>query len=610
MLYRRRGLGISLLTLLSRVNADVTADMLKALSTSKDCDACHNSLIPAFQEAAGTDETFVGNITAVCIAAKARIRYSTLTPTDSWAFRQLADTDVCEGEFALSGPILAHDLRALDANSITATKFCSALFGLCQPPPVTPFAVPLSPPSKNPKPRAASRGRTPFQVVHISDVHIDRNYTVGSDASCTKPICCRNFADEKSPVLAQSMLGAISQLAGHARFAVLTGDVVAHDTWLTDRPEVTTDLTSWNHDMLAGLPFPVYPTLGNHDSSPVNSFPRNGTNTNITSQWVFDLEAEGWQPWIGSAAARQEDHNSGSYALVVPGTKLRIIALNTMFWYIQNFWLYDSNTLIPDPNGVLAFLAAQLQAAENAGERAWITGHVPPGSSDFDHDPSNYYNQIIQRYKNTISSQFFGHTHDDQFQIAYSDFSNQTAETADSIVWIAPSLTPTNGNPAFRVYDVDPDTYEIMDSKTYIANMSDPSFQTNPKWSLLYSARQSYGPLVSGLKTTDSLDGPFWHRVTEGFVANDSAFQLYNARKSRHNIGDVTTCTGDCKNQTICDLRAARSENNCDVAAAADGQIGRRNLHEFVPVIREPACEVSVGHYLRAYISRQRGSGL
>lgn len=36
----------------------------------------------------------------------------------------------------------------------------------------------------------------------------------------------------------------------------------------------------------------------------------------------------------------------------------------------------------PDPNGTLAFMAQELQAAEDAGQRAWIIGHIPLGKED------------------------------------------------------------------------------------------------------------------------------------------------------------------------------------------------------------------------------------
>lgn len=40
----------------------------------------------------------------------------------------------------------------------------------------------------------------------------------------------------------------------------------------------------------------------------------------------------------------------------------------------------------PDPNGILAFLVQELQATEDAGQRAWVLGHIPFGSGDYLHD--------------------------------------------------------------------------------------------------------------------------------------------------------------------------------------------------------------------------------
>jgi hypothetical protein len=42
--------------------------------------------------------------------------------------------------------------------------------------------------------------------------------------------------------------------------------------------------------------------------------------------------------------------------------------------------------LSPDPNGLLSFMVAQLQAAEDAKQRVWIIGHIPSGKADFSHD--------------------------------------------------------------------------------------------------------------------------------------------------------------------------------------------------------------------------------
>lgn len=48
-----------------------------------------------------------------------------------------------------------------------------------------------------------------------------------------------------------------------------------------------------------------------------------------------------------------------------------------MFCLGGNFWLYLNEY---DPDNVLAWLMNQLQAAEDAGDKVHIMGHVPPGS--------------------------------------------------------------------------------------------------------------------------------------------------------------------------------------------------------------------------------------
>ena len=94
------------------------------------------------------------------------------------------DPDVCAGLIAGSGPIIAHDLRQISATGPSARRLCEALFGMCSSKSVDPFTVPL-PPKSSQRPIAPSSPDTEtFQVVHISDVHIDRQYMV-SEAEMT-----------------------------------------------------------------------------------------------------------------------------------------------------------------------------------------------------------------------------------------------------------------------------------------------------------------------------------------------------------------------------------------------------------------------------------------
>ncbi|KAJ7767552.1 sphingomyelin phosphodiesterase [Mycena olivaceomarginata] len=508
--------------------AGASIDVLRsAVQNVDDCPSCL-TLLGALQSIAMTgDDPFITTLTSLCIGLGG------------------ADPDVCTGLLAREGPILSHDLRQISTTGQTAEKLCDALMGII----------------------SARAGRAPVRVVHLSDVHIDHMYTVGAEANCTKSICCRDFADSPetptvpalpngnshcdSPVsLADSMLEEIERL--NPAFSIFTGDVVEGAVWLVDQAEVTADLQAFNAEMAAKLSAPIFPSLGG-DSAPVNAFARSTSGTTNNSQWVFDTQGTGWEQWINRTAASEVEHDSGSYSAKVPGLNLRIIAVNTQYWYKQNFWLYDSDVFQPDPNGIIAFLVDALQAAEDAGDRAYIIGHIPLGKEDTLVDQSNYYDQVLQRYKNTIAGQFFGHSHKDQFEIAYSNYSAQTAENAVGVGLIGPALTPTSGNPAFKLYEIDPDTFEVMDASVIFT-----------KWGLYYSARDTYGPLV-GLAPTEPLSPAFWHNLTEVFATNETAFQMFNTFLSRG--GAVGACDSDCKNTTICDMRAFRSENNCDTPA-------------------------------------------
>jgi sphingomyelin phosphodiesterase len=258
------------------------------------------------------------------------------------------------------------------------------------------------------------------------------------------------------------------------------------------------------------------------------------------------------------------------------GACLRIISINTMFWEGVNWWIY--NTTMPrDPSNVLAFLVSQLQVAEDNGERAWVIGHIPPGRPDALYDYSSYLDQVTQRYDATIAAMFWGHTHRDQFEVSYIDYMNRTANNARMVGYIAPSLTPTSGNPNFRVYEVDPVTFGIRDYTVYYSNLSAPDYHIHgPKWEELYSFRSAYA--VAAANSTDyhvhdphaELTPAFMHNVTTLFENDDAVFQQYWDRKQRgYTPAGYGLCVGSCKTNEICQLRSAQSQFACLAPSAA-----------------------------------------
>ena len=503
----------------------------------------------------------------------------------------------------------------MSIGSHTSTLFCNTFFGLCPFPSVTPYNVSFP----SPKPattRPAVSGQPPLTFVHISDIHVDQFYETGASYNCTKPICCRPYTAADAPgnnsypagpygntacdapvSLEDSMFAAINSIAPNAAFTIFTGDIVDHAVWLVNETQVTADIQdAYSH--MASLPH-VYTTAGNHEASPVNAFNPAAVKTSLDIQWLYNLLATDNQPYLGSDA--QEIQNFGAYSTKFAGGNLRIISINSNLYYKENYWLYEK-TMESDPSGQLAWLVSELDAAEQAGENVYIIGHMAMGLDDALHDGSNYFNQIVERYSATIAALFFGHTHVDQFEIAYSDYTNPSFSNALEVSYLAPSMTPTSGPPAFQVVSVDPVTFGVLDITTYIANISDPSYQNGPTWVEYYSAKQAYGPLVDPPLTdpTAELTPAFWHNVTVAFENDDTAFQSYIAHKSRG--WNVPSCTGDCKTSEICGIRAAEAQYNCaTVTPGINFRKRDEGLERLPGVVEERVCD---GARLRPLLSK------
>lgn len=363
--------------------------------------------------------------------------------------------------------------------------------------------------------------------------------------------------------LEESLYAAIEHHEPDAAFTLFTGDIVEGVQWLTTAKEIVTDIDScYSH--MRGLNL-VYGAVGNHEANPVNSFPPQGVHTlaNQSNQYMYNTLAGNWLEWIGAEASTTAALRAGAYSVIHPGSNLRIISFNTQFYMKENFWLFTP-TMPWDPNGQLSWLISELQQAEDARERVYLIGHMPMGASDSLYNYSAYFDQIVQRYDATIAALFFGHTHRDQWQIAYSDFTNQNFHTATEVSYIAPALTPTSGNPTFRVYSIDPVTFGVLDYTVYYANMSLPNYQTDgPTWKKYYSVKETYGPLLDPPYTSPAAElvPAFWHNLTEVFETEDSVFQDYYARKQRGY--DPVLCTGSCKTDEICGLRSSQSQYAC-----------------------------------------------
>lgn len=144
----------------------------------------------------------------------------------------------------------------------------------------------------------------------------------------------------------------------------------------------------------------------------------------------------------------------------------------------------------------LKWLRDQLIAAEMAGERVHILGHLPPNTASCTRAWNRAYNKLVGQFAHIISGQFNGHTHNDEFTLFYANNGSDTkTPTPVNVAWNGGSGTSFIGlNSNYRLYQVESKTYEVVDHETWIFNLTEANrapHQT-PRWFKEYSFRSSF----------------------------------------------------------------------------------------------------------------------
>ncbi|KAI9018040.1 Metallo-dependent phosphatase-like protein [Phycomyces nitens] len=551
-----------------------TEEWLNADSTSS-CNACISLLQMLKNLSFVSEKLMVSSLVNACVRTKK------------------VHPDVCKGAIEEQAPILRQVLKTMDISGRDGHLMCAAVLNSCPYPAVEPYNV-IFP---KPKPQMALKkpsGKT-FTVLQLSDWHIDPEYEAGSEVACDKPICCRSSSTDYNNItvpaskwgayncdapytLIESMLDFIPTIAPNIEFGILTGDVPPHEVWSTLPILKTRLIQDASFTMLHNhfdSPFHIntvlYPAVGNHEAAPTNIFPlkssslpKDPTKKYLDLEWLYKSLSKSWRGWLSYGTNVEVERNTANYA-VRPMNGLKLISLNTNFCYTLNWWLYE-HPMEKDPNGVLAWLVDQLQDAEDQNERVWIIGHVAPGDITCFHDYSNYYHQIIERYApHVIAGQFFGHTHMDELQLFYRN-NLKNASEAISVAYVAPSITPYEDiNPGFRIYKIDSETFEVVDSITYVADLDQAdTWVDGPNWHVEYSARQAYNSSFAPLNSAlEPLSPAWWHNVTLAMESDPETFDKYWQYRSK-SAPEVPECGEDCRASTICNIRAGKSELRCD----------------------------------------------
>uniref|UniRef100_A0A914YSC3 Sphingomyelin phosphodiesterase C-terminal domain-containing protein n=1 Tax=Panagrolaimus superbus TaxID=310955 RepID=A0A914YSC3_9BILA len=116
----------------------------------------------------------------------------------------------------------------------------------------------------------------------------------------------------------------------------------------------------------------------------------------------------------------------------------------------------------------------------------------------------------------------FGHHHTDTFHILKDDQGNPV-----QVMLMAPSVTPWfsdlpgagSNNPAFRVIDYNPTTWDYNEIDTYYVNLTQLNLNHTTPWQLEYSMKKDYN--------LEKIDAISMNKLFENMKINDTVFMKY-----------------------------------------------------------------------------------
>ncbi|KAI8424390.1 hypothetical protein MSG28_002912 [Choristoneura fumiferana] len=460
------------------------------MSETLDCLVCRSAFAALFDGVANgqSNEQLTESITVLCVSLN------------------IESPAVCRGAVELNMPILTHIVKTTpEANPRT---FCGLVLQAAGDPNICvihdprfewqvdlpePTTVETIPPSS----------AAPLTVALVTDAHLDPLYEPFGAAECGEPTCCRkgqtvSLAFTTRPNIDESI---------YEQTVLKTNDEVLIDLGVA--PKIREMRSSSQTRFMPArnvAPAGYWGDYRNCDSpiwafdDVVDRIAETHTNVDIVYYIGDTIDHFVWETTyelindMNRYVVDKIRKSFGDDVLVVPaladkwdfylpeGARATLLERGE-----YSVWLvYDPL----DAKKHLNWLVEELYKAELAGERVHIVTHIPPGVSDLVLTWTREYNRIINRFASTITGEFNGHTHSDEFKIFYSP-----EGTPIRVAWGAGSATSyTNYNLNYKIATFDAATYEPINIVNYVYNLTEANLTPNrrPHWFQLYDIKQRY----------------------------------------------------------------------------------------------------------------------
>lgn len=567
------------------------------------------SIVATLEDASNSNDTCGSCINRLAIGKSLALVRPDLIPEsfENWCVKTAyASNETCNTNFArntihsgTTGSNFADMLQLMDPFGYDGTLYCHYKEVRLCPKPVTPN-ITLSHlwPPKQPRHFVAPEpsANDTFNVLHISDFHVELDYKVGAEANCSRSMCCSphsvnrikkesegsyrgvwnsfyegsyyddrnmsyvkgkyvdifqnssiwapattfgNYQCDSPEVLINSSLNSISEYSNannvDFEFAIFTGDLVDHDeTRYTDYRLTVESEEIVLRDLKSRLKsIPVYTVLGNHDNYPYGELGQEGYGFSNKFTWNAELLADIYEDYNWLDAPTAR-YARKHYTGFAVDTKmgLKVISLNSNCFYRRNHYAYW-NATNPDSFGQWEFLINELVQSEALDQRVWIIAHIPPATDGLPL-PSKIFTEIIERFSPyTIAGVFFGHTHYDQFNLLYAGNGSHTIENVVNFAWISQSVAPFIGNnPSWRYYKVDKKTFSVMNGFNFYTKLNETYNNDGNEPIWEFEYSSREGYNISW-PAESPLNGSYWHLVAEKVRDDLSYRQLYENYSKR-----------------------------------------------------------------------------
>ncbi len=349
---------------------------------------------------------------------------------------------------------------------------------------------------------------------------------------------CKATAIDSSYALLNSSLKAEKAEAAGVRLVTVSGDLLAHNIdcrygvamkgkakgYAAFAAKATEYVMRRVEAEFTGLP--VYFALGNNDSGC-------GDYRMVEGDEYFSATSAALVAGLRGASGAElgrvkSAYERGGYYSVTAGgglEKTRLISLNDLF-LATKYRTCAGGKEDTAAKAELVWLAAELQAAREKGERVWLMGHMPPGIDIYSTlknftslctRPAERFlvgdalDNLIAKNADVIKLAVFGHTHEDEFRVV-----------GKVPVKLVGSISPNNGNePSFTVAAIDRATSVMRDYAVFTASNLTGVEAT---WSREYRFSETYHEPSFTVESLEKIVGRF-HADPGAATAESTAYQ-------------------------------------------------------------------------------------